>query len=200
MLWGIPADFVLYGVCLGLSLILAFLSAVSGSAFDVDVDVDGDVDTSFDSGRAGHGVNSSAGHGLPRYSLLNPVALLAFLGGFGAAGFISRGVGMGVWSALVVALVAGLLFSLLLFQIFVRVVLTSEGSVAPALEEAVGKLATVTLTIPVAGLGAVAYVVAGQRQTIAARQQGEQPIPAGAEVVIIDLQQNVAIVRPFIYR
>ena len=191
MLWGIAADYILYGVCLGMSLVLALISALSGDLLDLDVEVDVDADAD-----TGHHLTLGE-HGLPRYSLFNPVAFLSLLGGFGAAGFVARGVGLGVAPALIVALVSGGLLSYAIFQLFARVVLASEGAEAPAFEAAIGKLGTVTVPIPDGGLGAVAYVVGGQRMILPARHAFAEPIPSGEEVVIVDLQQNIAVVRLF---
>jgi hypothetical protein len=197
MLWGIPADYVLYGVSLGLSLLIILLSLITGAAsdFSIDADLDAGVDSGIDHGH--HTGHAHGVQGLPRYTLFNPIALLAFLGGFGATGFIARGLGISVWTALFLAGAGGLLFSIVFFQLFTRVALGSEGSAAPELEAAIGKLAMVTVPIPVGGLGAVSYVIAGQRQTIAARHSGQERLPIGVEVVIVDLQQYVAVVKPF---
>jgi len=186
-MWGIAADYLLYGLCLALSIMLAAISAFSGDLLDADVDVD------VPDGADGGSIES----GVPRYSLFNPIAFLSLLGGFGAVGLIARGLGVTAWLALPVALVGGVVLSFAAFQLFTRVVLASEGTAAPAFEAAIGKLATVTVSIPNNGLGVVAYVVGGQRLTLPARHVVAEPVASGAEVVIVDLEQNVAIVRLF---
>jgi hypothetical protein len=191
MVSGIGADYILYGICLGLSLLLALVSALSGDLLEVDIDVEADVDT------GGLNIPLLGDHGLPRYSLFNPVAFLTLLGGFGATGLVARGLGVGVWPALLVALGGGATLSFLVFQLFARIVLASEGASAPTIDAAIGKLATVTVTIPASGLGVVAYVVAGQRQTLPARHLLGEPIANGEEVVIVDLEHHIAIVRLF---
>ncbi|HEY1012691.1 MAG TPA: hypothetical protein VGE07_08315 [Herpetosiphonaceae bacterium] len=185
MIFGMPADLVLYGAALGLSLLLGLTSALSGSDFDLDSEIGTD-----------HGL-STGGAGLPAYSLLNPVALLSFLGGFGACGFIARGAGLGALTGLGLAALGGLLLSLLLHRLFVKLVLGAQGGAAHETEEAVGKLATVTVAIPSsAGLGAVAYEADGRRQTISARPLHEQPLARGSEVVIVALERHIAVVQP----
>jgi membrane protein implicated in regulation of membrane protease activity len=183
--FGLPADYLLYGVCLGLSLLMGVMSAMSGADFDLDSDVGADHAASYGSA------------GVPRYSLFNPVAMLAFLGGFGAGGFIGRGAGLGTLPAFGLALAAGGLLSVALFTAFARLVLGSQGGEAHATEQAVGKLATVTTAIPASGLGAVAYEADGRRQTISARPVNDQPLARGLEVVIVSFDHHVALVRPF---
>jgi membrane protein implicated in regulation of membrane protease activity len=179
----------LYGLCLALSIVLAAISAFSGDLLDVDVDADMDVPD----GAHGGAIEGS----LPRYTLFNPIAFLSLLGGFGAVGLIMRGLGVSPWLALPVALAGGVVLSFAVFQLFARVVLASEGTAAPTIEAAIGKLATVTVSIPNSGLGVVAYVIGGQRVTLPARHVAAEPVASGAEVVIVDLEQNVALVRVF---
>lgn len=202
-MWGIAADYVLYGVCLGLSLLMGLLSIVGGISHPAAGHSAGHVGHGIDHGHGAHHAHGHHGvdgadHGVPRYSLLNPVAFLSFLGGVGATGLIVRGLGVGTWWSLLLALSGGTLLSWVLFQLFARVVLAGEGGAAYRPEAAIGKLATVTVSLPAGGQGTVTYVANGKWQTLAARQQGGQPLERGAEVAIVDLEGNVAIVKPFV--
>ena len=185
MLWGIPAQVLLFGICLGLSLLLLLLSAVSGADFDFDAD--------FDLDAPDHGV-TLGDLGLPRYSVLNPVALLAFLGGFGAVGLIAHGAGTSVLVGLALAAVGGWAISWLVFRVFVRVVMAGQGGAAHHLSAMVGKLAMVAVTIPVTGMGTIAYEIGGRRNTLAARTSNAESLPRGTEVVIVEMDRNVATV------
>ncbi|HEY1012692.1 MAG TPA: hypothetical protein VGE07_08320, partial [Herpetosiphonaceae bacterium] len=146
-------------------------------------------------GRAG-GAEAAPALELPRYSIFHPIALPGFLGGFGAFGFIGRGLGLDGLGAPLLGLAGGLLLSLAIFKLFVRLILGSEGGDAPAVESAVGALATVTTSIPAGGLGAVAYEAAGRRQTVPARAEAG-PLARGSEVVILEVRQHVALVGEF---
>jgi hypothetical protein len=214
MLNGIPADYLLYGVSLGLSLLLAALSVLGGPMRTLGGHGLGHGHAHGQglgrllgrgsvrgSGRPGHSTSQPVGQGhgpihvgprapagaqahgqghasahghqqahqpgrllvapaetsLPGYSLSNPIAFMSFLGGFGAFGFIARGAGAGLGLALALALGGSIALSLVLFQLFTRLVLASDGSTGHLTEEAVGKLGTITVAIPTSGHGAVAY-------------------------------------------
>lgn len=181
-MWNIATDYLLYGVCLALSILLALLSAFGGDILDFDAD---------------GGMDTPGAAGLPRYSLFNPLAFLALLGGFGAAGLIARGLGAAAWLAFALALAGGTLVSIAVFYVFRSVVLAAQGSEAPPFDAAIGKLGTITVAIPNNGLGVVTYVIGGQRLTLPARHAAATPVASGTEVVIVDLHQSVAIVREF---
>jgi hypothetical protein len=187
MLWGFPAQVWLYGVCLGLSLLLLVLSALSGADFDIDIDADFDIDG------PDHGL-AMGDVGLPRYSVLNPIALLAFLGGFGSVGLMAHGAGSLVGVGLALAAVGGWAISWIVFRLFVRVMLAGQGGAAHQLSSMVGKLAIVSGAIPVTGMGTIAYQIGGRRNTLAARTSSAESLPPGAEVVIVEMDRNVATV------
>ena len=146
MLLGISADIWLYGVCLVVGILLSVPSAVGRSARVGRAPQSARAGTiraprAPRTGRAGHAQPISARPALPRYSLLNPIALSAFLGGFGAAGLMLRGAEIASLLSLILALGAGLLLSAAIFRLFVRYVLAAEGSSPSAREAAVGKIA-----------------------------------------------------------
>src|SRR5215213_8338972 len=118
MLLGIPADIWLYGVCLVIGILLSLPSAVGRTARAgraPQVARVGRVGRAPQAARAGtlraprsarasqtsHTHHLSARPALPRYSLLNPVALATFLGGFGAVGLMVRGAGISGWLSLI---------------------------------------------------------------------------------------------------
>ncbi len=202
MLLGFPADIWLYGVCLIAGILLSMPGAVGRTARA------GRIPHAARPGRVpapqpGRGHMARPGNvshtprllarpALPRYSLLNPIALSSFLGSFGAVGLILRGTGLATWLALLLALGAGLLISAGLFRLFVRYVLAAEGSSPSAREAAIGKLATVSTSIPAVGLGSITYVANGRRHTVAARTADDQTLPRGSEVVVVAVDNNIA--------
>jgi len=147
--------------------------------------------------KAGKAQSVSARPALPRYSLLNPIALAAFLGGFGAVGLMVRGAGATSWLALGSALSGGLLLSAALFRVFVRYVLAAEGSSPSAREAAIGKIASVSTAIPAVGLGSITYVANGRRHTVPARTADEQSLARGCEVVVVAIADNIAEVMRY---
>jgi hypothetical protein len=200
MLLGLSADIWLYGVCLAIGILLSLPSAVGRTARAGHLPHaarPGHL-PAVRHGHASHASHASHTHhisarpALPRYSLLNPVALATFLGGFGAVGLIGRGAGAARWLAMVLALSAGLLISAALFRLFVRYVLAAEGSSPSAREEAIGKIASVSTIIPAVGLGSITYVANGRRHTVAARTADDQTLPRGCEVVVIAVANNIA--------
>ncbi len=197
MLLGISADIWLYGVCLVVGILLSVPSAVGRSARVGRAPQSARAGTiraprAPRTGRAGHAQPISARPALPRYSLLNPIALSAFLGGFGAAGLMLRGAEIASLLSLILALGAGLLLSAAIFRLFVRYVLAAEGSSPSAREAAVGKIASVSTAIPAVGLGSVTYVADGRRHTVAARTAAGQSLPRGCEVVVVAVANNIA--------
>lgn len=189
MLFGFAADIWLYGVCLVVGIGLSLPSAVGRTA---RVGRAPRVSRIGRSGRVAKAHHTATRPALPRYSLLNPIALAAFLGGFGAVGLMSRGAGATSWLALGGALSGGLLLSAALFRLFVRYVLAAEGSSPSAREAAIGKIASVSTAIPAVGLGSITYVANGRRHTVPARTADDQSLARGCEVVVVAVADNIA--------
>lgn len=183
MIFGIEIDKFMYFVALGLSLMLLVFSALSGADFDLDFDFD-----------APDGVEVG-GAGLPKLLIFNPIALLTFFGSFGAIGLIARGAGASQLISVIIALVGGFAIAMLVYRLIVEVLFKRQGSSAYVLNELIGTIATVNVPIPATGMGTIAYEIGGRRETLAARTAGEQTVQRGVEVVIVEMERNVATVQ-----
>ncbi|HYF64257.1 MAG TPA: hypothetical protein VD886_15655 [Herpetosiphonaceae bacterium] len=205
MLFGIAADIWLYGVCLTIGILLSLPSTLGRGARAPRAPrlsraprmTHGRAAPRRAPARGAQRAGQSRGPALPRYSPLNPIALSAFLGGFGSLGLIGRGAGVGQGGALLLAGAAGLALSIAVFRLFVRYVLAAEGSSALAPDVAVGRLATVVVAIPSSGVGSVAYEAGGRRHTLPACTVADYAVGRGAEVVVVALEGNVAIVASY---
>jgi membrane protein implicated in regulation of membrane protease activity len=211
MLFGLAADIWLYGVSLVIGILLSLPSALGRGArahHAPRLHHGPRLHHSGAGAHRGHGGGAiqrhahqapSAGHrpALPRYSPLNPIALSAFLGGFGALGLIGRGAGVSLGWSLLLAVLAGLALSIAVFRLFVRYVLAAEGSSALAADVAVGRLARVVVAIPASGIGSVAYEAGGRRHTLPACTVADYALRLGDEVVVVALEGNVAIVARY---
>lgn len=174
-------------LCLGLgfTLLSGLMAGVFSGGAEAQVDVGG--------GQADLG---SGAEGHVAFPLLSPVTLSMFVASFGAAGLIfMKALGWPfaghVGGALLAATALGLATATLLYKLFKA---TSAGS-APDGSEAVGQDAEVTLAIPHAGLGEIAYVIRGSRFTSPARCADGKELPASTPVKIVQLVGTTYLVE-----
>ncbi len=166
------AEQVFYSIALlaGVVILVLGIVAVFGIEFhdaDVDtIDADGDI-----SGNGLFSIKSITG------------AFFAFGWAGGAA--MSHGLGLGL--SLLVAFVAGFL-ALLAVAGILRASRHLRASGNLRKEDAVGRVATVYVTIPPSGgAGQVTVPLDGRTITMGAVQTGNAPIPGGAKVKVIEL-------------
>lgn len=165
----------------GLVILILGLIATFGIEFhDADVDMaDGDSDIS---GNSLFSIKSIAG---------------AFFA-FGWAGGAAMDFGLPLGIALLIAFVAG--FLAMLFVAFILRLsrhLRANGNIQKS--QAVGKVATVYVTVPPAGQGAGQATVPldGRTITMGAVQTGDVSLPAGAKVKVIELiDANTVRIQP----
>ena len=181
----------LYLTALGLGaviLVIQILLTMLGAVHDVpDIDVDVDAaDLDVDAGDADTGASGSG-------EALNLLSTRALAGGaalFGAVGLALGWAGLHWILSLPIALGAGFLGALgtaLLSREMMR--LESSGSLR--LSNAVGQPATVYLTInPGERAGRVMLELQGRTVELPAVTTGAAPIPAGAPVVVVGLQDG----------
>lgn len=164
------------------------LCAVTGSAFVVLTQLLGHAVGGGDHGGHGGdhgGTGDDGGVHLPWFS---PMALAAYLTGFGCSGLLLTG-GLGLESPLLhVPLAvgsAGLFGTGLLYGMW-RIRHHAEGNSLARPHEVVGQLAEVTVSIPDGGLGEVAFVAGGTRLTASARTKGTAALVQGMHVRVVD--------------
>ena len=128
-------------------------------------------------------------------SAFNFPSLMAFLAWFGAVGYLTvHQFGMGLVESLVFSVVGGLLGGWIVYM-YLRKLMSYDGSIDPADYEIVGAVGTVTVGIRENGTGELVYVQGGARKTCAARSEDGKPIVKGAEVAVAKYEKGVAYVR-----
>lgn len=170
---------LIYVVVLGVSFIFAVLSLLGaeiGQAFDLGGDID---------------------HEAFHFIHISPFALAMFGATFGLTGLMTR-----LWLemsplpsifwATLVALVTGAGAQLF----FIYVLSPTRSSHFSLTEDAVGRIATVLITIPQSGQGQIAYDNQSGRITLGARSSAGKAIHSGEAVVIEQIVGRVAFVRP----
>jgi membrane protein implicated in regulation of membrane protease activity len=123
--------------------------------------------------------------------LLSTEVIGAFLGAFGFGGALLRGAAALSWPLAVGGgLVAGTVVGALALMI-VRVVVRMPTDATPRSADLAGKMGRVITRIPADGLGEISVLHAGHRVKMNARAR--EPIPSGADVVIIDVLSPTAV-------
>lgn len=145
---------------------------------------------------AAGGIHASTAQGTGDISPINFPTIMAFLAWFGGTGYLLTSV-YGFWyvTALVVAIVAGLIGGSIVFWFFVKVMLSHENPMDPTEFRVTGAVGTLTIGIREGGTGELVYVQGGSRKTTAARTEDGRAIPKGTEVAVTSFERGVAYVR-----
>ena len=169
---------IVYLICfflgLGFAVLTAILSGVFGG-FDAGLDV-------------GHGhVDASGADAGGHFSPWNPIVLSMFLSSFGGSGLIChKYLHLSLGWQLSISSVAGFGIGAIVFWMVAKLFRSAQASSEVKLHEVIGKEAEVTVSIPVNGMGQVAYI-AGGRCTGTATSSDNSPIPQGSQVKIIKI-------------
>jgi membrane protein implicated in regulation of membrane protease activity len=167
---------------------LYVLCTVTGAAFVVFSNVLGHM-VGGDHGAGGHGGGGhgashdaqQGGHdGLP---LLSPTAMAAYVTGFGSAGLALAH--FGVVNPLIqvpIALGFAGAFGVGLVATMAKLSRQAEGNSLSRLDDLVGQEVEVTIAIPAAGSGEVAFVSGGTRLTATAQSEAGQTFAQGSRV------------------
>ena len=162
---------------------LLMLIGMDGGDIDLDADVDVDVDVDHD------------GDGL---GVLSFRTVIAFLVGFGWIGALSTDSGLGLFLALVLAGVAGIILMFVVYWLMKTLSkLKSDGTVHYA--NAIGEVGTVYLPIPPnrEGPGQIEVMIQGRLIVAQAFTGNDTKIVNQAKVRVIDvLGDNSLIVQP----
>ncbi|MBO5683863.1 MAG: hypothetical protein J6R92_02845 [Akkermansia sp.] len=146
--------------------------------------------TDFDGGDADVASGTDAG-------MFSFRAVLGFFLGFGWVGYICQQLTGNVMWASGAGVAAGLLMFVLVAML-IRMIygLRSDGNISPA--SLVGLSGTVYVSIPPKGEpgGQVQVAHPNQLITIAAVQQGDEVLPAGSRIVVIDSTVGLVMVKP----
>jgi membrane protein implicated in regulation of membrane protease activity len=182
----------------GYVLVAGFLGHIVEGGDGGGHHVGGHGDSHYGVDGSGHGaVNAQAQAGpVFHFPFFSPLALATFVGALGAFGLIGRlGLGLGDWSSLIVAAVAGFGTSWLASRLAWQIMMGSVGSSEIRASELTGARGEVITPIPEGGLGEVAAMVGGQRYTAAARGSEGQAVPRGTAVTVVQMVGSTLVVR-----
>lgn len=145
---------------------------------------------------AGHAEVGWAGHELSTFSPLSPTTIAAFITAAGGMGYVSlHWWEWGVAASIALALVSGILFSVVVFLLFAAIFKATQGSSLVSLDSMIGAEAEVSIVIPSGKLGEVAYVRNSQRMVMAARCADGASIPTGCRVVVKSVSPTEFVVE-----
>jgi membrane protein implicated in regulation of membrane protease activity len=162
---------IIGGVSGGLLMILLSLAVFTGLDLDMDMDAP-DVDTG--------GVGWVKG-------------LLAFLAAGSGAMLLGLRAALPTWQTVVLGVVVGALMTYLLGA-FLRFLLRQQENTNWELHEAISRSGKVYLRIPPDGEGLVHVDVKGVMREFKARSADKQLLPTGTEVLVVDIEEEYAIV------
>ena len=163
---------------------LYLVSAVAGVSFMGLSALLGHFGSGHDHGGDGHGGDSGHdGFSLPFFS---PLAIAAYVTGFGSSGLmLTQGLGLtSPYLHVPGAVLCAGVFGVGMLAAVAKLTQKTEGNTLPSLQDAVGTEVEVTIAIPAGGTGEVAYVAGGTRQTGLACAEAGQSFPQGARVKV----------------
>ena len=149
---------------------------------------------------SGNTANSvqGAGHGHARVSVspFNPPSVAAFLAWFGGTGYLlTRFSPLWVGSALLLAVLAGLIGGAIIFFFLTKILMSDQEYLDPADFEMVGVLGKLSVPIREGGTGELIYSQMGTRRVCGARSEEGCAIGKGTEVVVTRYEKGIAYVR-----
>lgn len=156
----------------------------------------GAVDAGLDHGH-GHGGDLSHGHPSSDISTVSPInfqTVVAFLMGFGGAGYVALRFGWAGYMVALPAAVAGGLATGSLIYKWLRFLVRGERPLGPT--DYVGVVGRLTVGIRQDGTGELVYTLHGTRMVMGARSAEGVPLPRGTEVVIMRYEKGIAYVQP----
>jgi hypothetical protein len=144
---------------------------------------------------AGDGAGSHGGHA-GSVSPLNPPSIAAFLAWFGGTGYLlTRFSAFWVGTALLLAVIAGLIGGSIIFLFLTKVLMSDQEYLDPADFEMVGVLGRLSVPIREGGTGELIYSQMGTRRVCGARSESGFAIAKGAEVIVTRYERGIAYVR-----
>jgi hypothetical protein len=131
------------------------------------------------------------GDGIPEW--FDSRVLSVFLTAFGGFGFIGMKLGAGIIFSSLCGLAGGALLGAVVLW-FARLLYRQQASSSISAFDLVGRIAQVTVTIPLGGIGQIICHVGPERIEKLARTNGSAAIEAGSKVVISEIADEVVIV------
>lgn len=129
-------------------------------------------------------------------SPFNFITLTAFLAWFGGTGYLlTRFSAFWVGTALLLAIVAGLIGGAIIFLFLTKVLMSDQEYLDAADFEMVGVLGKLSVPIREGGTGELIYSQMGTRRVCGARSEDGSAIPKGTEVVVTRYEKGIAYVQ-----
>ncbi len=196
----------------GFVVISALMSGLSGghgdsgadAGHDVDLGHGHDVEIGHDGGEfaAGDGADADVGHGggaagpgeaemhLPVFS---PLVMACFLATFGGTGMLYRKLlGDNPWLHAPLAAVSALALGFAIAFGIWKLTTTFSSHQNARASDVLATMAEVSVTVPAQGMGEIAYVSGGTRQTLSARSADGKEHKQGGSVKVFRLTEGVA--------
>ena len=150
--------------------------------------------TGGEASNSAHGAGHS--HAKVTVSPFNPPSIAAFLAWFGGTGYLlTRFSAFWVGSALLLAVLAGLIGGAIIFFFLTRILMSDQEYLDPADFEMVGVLGKLSVPIREGGTGELIYSQMGTRRVCGARSEEGSAIAKGTEVVVTRYDKGIAYVR-----
>jgi membrane-bound ClpP family serine protease len=146
-----------------------------------------------------HGLDGAAhGLGADHLDFLNPTVIASAVTIFGGAGvLLERYTALETGPVITVSAAVSVVLSVILHFVYIRPMRNAENSVGFSITEMVGQVGKITIPIPATGYGEVMIQMgAGNACQVASTGDGES-IPAGSQVVVVEIVDNVLIVARF---
>lgn len=181
---------VFWGISIVFSVlfVIQFVLSLIGLDFDSDTDIEIGVDSNTDSG---YSLDAD-------FTLLSVRSIIAFFTFFGWTGVLVLNAGGGTWAAVGFASLSGFAAMLVVgYMMYLFSKLGESGTFNT--KEAIYNTGEVYLSIPAAknGYGKVHLKIRGALKEMDAITEGNQPLPNGAAVRVIDvLDDNLLLVEP----
>ena len=172
-------------LCLLAGLFYAIISVFLGSF------TGGHETSGTDAGGIDHGVSGEV-----HFSPMSPMVIATFVTTFGAGGLVaSKGMGMPVFPAVMVATASGLGFGALAFLIFRKVYSATQSSSEVEVAALVGTMAEVVTPIDKEHVGEIVYISKGSRFTGPAKSVDELELAKNTPVEIVRIVGNTFYVK-----
>ena len=137
----------------------------------------------------------AGGGELPAFNLGTVTAFLAWFGGTGY--LLTKHSSLIGMSALLLAMLGGLVGASIIFFLISKVLLKYEADVEYESSDLVGMLGRITSGIKEGGTGEIVYVQGGTRHTCGARTEDGAGVAKGTEVIVTRYEKGIAYVKPW---
>ena len=164
--------------------------------------IDGHFDTHVDAGFHGHldtHIDTHIDTGAsPTFAVfpIKPITVVTFLTVFGGIGVIGTKEGINPIILPILAALAGLIVSFILYRFIVVPLYKAQNTSAVTQDKLIGLKAMVISPILAEGFGTIAYEVNGRKCNAPAQHVGKKAVAQGEEVIIYEIKNNVFYVEP----